>query len=96
MERTITVSEARGKLLELTRQIKNEMEKFILTNKGEPQAVLLSVSEYNSLLAASQLLAHPGVLEQIWTGMEQLKRENSLSMLQAFNHKRLSAEAGKC
>ena len=62
MERTITITAARQQFLALTKKVKRHMQTYILTNKGEAEAVLLSVAEYRSLVAAGQLALNPDVL----------------------------------
>jgi PHD/YefM family antitoxin component YafN of YafNO toxin-antitoxin module len=88
MENRITIGEAGQQLSELTQQIKAESEKFILlNNKNEPEAVLLSISEYQGLVAASELLANVEVLKDTHAGIEELKSNQGLSIQEAFRAK---------
>jgi PHD/YefM family antitoxin component YafN of YafNO toxin-antitoxin module len=61
MEKTVSITSARSQLLKLAKQVFRHMDRYVLTNKGVAEAVLLSVGEYKSLRAAAELAAHPEV-----------------------------------
>lgn len=87
MQKTIPITTARQQLLELTKKVKRHMQTYILTNKGEQEAVLMSVPEYRSLMAAAELALHPDVLAMTRLGMEQLAAGEGVSLEQAFGSK---------
>lgn len=93
MEKHIAITSARQQLLTLTKQVKKYLNKFVLTNKGEPQAVLLSIPEYRGLMAASTLLLHPEVLEDIRVGIKELNAGQGLSLEEAFASRPVAAAA---
>src|ERR1700704_1211260 len=92
MERTITITAARQQFLDLTKKVKRHMQTYILTNKGEAEAVLLSVAEYRSLVAAGQLALNPDVLERTRLGMKELAAGEGVGVEAAF---RATAAPGK-
>ena len=84
IEKTVSVTSARNQLLKLTKQVARHMDRFVLTNKGEAEAVLLSVGEYKSLRAAAELAAHPEVITATLEGFERIKRGEGISLEAAF------------
>lgn len=49
MERSVTTAEARDRLNELIRRVKENGEQVVVVTDGEPQAVIISPEEYNRL-----------------------------------------------
>jgi PHD/YefM family antitoxin component YafN of YafNO toxin-antitoxin module len=84
IEKTLSVTSARSQLLKLTKLAARHMTRFVLTNKGEAEAVLLSVSEYKSLRAAAELATRPEVLSATLRGFEEIERGEGLTIKQAF------------
>ncbi len=60
MEKTVSITSARSQLLKLSKQVVRHMDRYVLTNKGVAEAVLLSVGEYKSLRAAAELAGTSG------------------------------------
>jgi antitoxin YefM len=57
MERTIGVDRARAKLGEIADEISADDEAVVLTRRGQPVAVLVSPSEYDSLIESRRRMA---------------------------------------
>jgi prevent-host-death family protein len=57
MERTIGVDKARAKLGQIAEKIAVDDEAVVLTRRGEAVAVLISPSEYDSLVESRRRLA---------------------------------------
>ena len=57
MERTIGVDKARAKLGEIADEIAADDEAVVLTRRGQPVAVLVSPSEYDSLVESRRRIA---------------------------------------
>jgi antitoxin YefM len=57
MERTIGVDKARAKLSEIADEIAADDEAVVLTRRGQAVAVLVSPSEYDSLVESRRRLA---------------------------------------
>src|ERR1017187_9079233 len=73
MDRTLSVTSARQQLLKLTKDVRRRMDRVVLTNKGEAEAVLMSVGEYNSLKAAAELVMRPDILRATEEGFAQIR-----------------------
>ena len=88
IEKTVSITAARSQLLKLTKLVARRMDRFVLTNKGEAEAVLVSVSEYKSLRAAAELLARPDVLAATRKGFEQILAGKGVPLDQAFRRRK--------
>jgi prevent-host-death family protein len=84
MDKTLSVTSARQQLLKLTKDVRRRMDRVVLTNKGEAEAVLMSVGEYNSLKAAAELVMHPEVGKAISEGFQQLRQGAGKTLESAF------------
>ena len=63
--RTIPVTEAKAKFLELVSGVNERDDEVIITKKGKPAAVLVSVEEFESLKESSALLHNPELMRQL-------------------------------
>lgn len=84
MDKTLSVTSARQQLLKLTKDVRRRMDRVVLTNKGEAEAVLMSVGEYNSLKAAAELVMHPEVGKATSEGFRQLRQGAGKTLESAF------------
>jgi PHD/YefM family antitoxin component YafN of YafNO toxin-antitoxin module len=84
MDKTLSVTSARQQLLKLTRDIRRRMDRVVLTNKGEATAILMSVGEYKSLLAAAELAMRPDILKATEEGFEQIRQGKGITLDEAF------------
>lgn len=94
MEKTVSITSARSQLLKLAKQVSRRMDRYVLTNKGVAEVVLLSVGEYKSLRAAAELAAHPEVFAATLQGFEQIKGGEGVKLEDAFAEKARVAAAG--
>lgn len=84
MTRTIPVSEARQTLPLLVSQLSKIMDRIIITRKGKPAAVLMSVEEYESWIETLELVSRKQTMAGIRTGLADLKAGRTESFEQVF------------
>lgn len=84
MTRTIPVSEARQTLPLLVSQLSKIMDRIIITRKGKPAAVLMSVEEYESWIETLELVSRKQTMAGIRTGLADLKAGRAESFEQVF------------
>jgi prevent-host-death family protein len=65
MERTIGVDKARAKLGEIADELAVYDEPVVLTRRGQPVAVLVSPSDYNSLVESRRRMASRDLQERL-------------------------------
>ena len=63
--RTVPVTEAKAKFLELISGVSERDDEVIVTKKGKPAAVIISVEEFESLKEAAALLNNPELFKQL-------------------------------
>jgi prevent-host-death family protein len=61
----ISVTKAKGQLLELLRKIKNSDDTIAITKNGVPEAVLISMGKYEGLIETLEILADEKAMQLI-------------------------------
>ena len=70
----IPLSEAKARLSELTRRVRQQHERFTLTRNGEPEAVLLSVDDLEGLELTLEILGDTDAVARIAESLAALSR----------------------
>ena len=71
IETYVPVTQARGRLMELIKDIQNNGDTVAITKNGIPEAVLLSYEHFDALMEMMEILADKHLMRQI----EQSKRD---------------------
>lgn len=66
----LSVTQAKARLLELTKQSNENGEAFLLTRDGSPVAALVPLEEYESILETADVLANPVSLASLEAALE--------------------------
>lgn len=74
MSNFINISDVRQNLPDLVKKVNKGLDRVIITVKGQPQAVLVSQEELESLEETAEILAIPGAEESLKEGLKQAKR----------------------
>jgi PHD/YefM family antitoxin component YafN of YafNO toxin-antitoxin module len=85
-----SVSQARAALPSLSKEAFISMKRFIITQRGEPQAVIIGYPEYRSFLAGMRLFQEPKAVPAL---DERLARASEESIPATDLHDSLAAEA---
>lgn len=83
-EQLKAISQVRQTLPKLSQSAEKQMERYIVTQNGSPQSVLLGYSDYQGMKAAVELLQRPEVMEDIRAGEKQLDEGKRLSPEEAW------------
>ncbi|MGC1286951.1 MAG: type II toxin-antitoxin system Phd/YefM family antitoxin [Streptosporangiaceae bacterium] len=70
----MALSEAKARLSELARRVREQHERFTLTRNGEPEAVLLSVDDLEGLEMTLEILGHSDSVARISESLAALGR----------------------
>lgn len=70
----VPISEAKARLSELARRVRQEHERISLTRNGEPEAVLLSVDDLEGLEMTLEILAETAFAARISMSLSELER----------------------
>lgn len=74
-----SIADARKALSTLCRDSQSRMERFVITNQGKPQSVLLGYEDYQGLLAAAYLLQNPAATDAVRQSIAQLDRGEGIA-----------------
>jgi prevent-host-death family protein len=64
--RVVSVLAARTNLDKILRRVRNENERFLIQQRGQPQAIVMSIEDYINLVAPS-----PDWLKESWKAAEE-------------------------
>jgi PHD/YefM family antitoxin component YafN of YafNO toxin-antitoxin module len=78
-ERVKSITEVSRSLTALSQSARTQMKRYVITDQGEPQSVLLGYKDYQGLKMAAELLHRPDVVESIKSGLDDLKNGNRIS-----------------
>src|SRR5947207_13680033 len=70
----VALSEAKARLFELARRVRQEHERITLTRNGEPEAVLLSVDDLEGLEMTLEILGDTEAVTRISESLATLGR----------------------
>lgn len=80
MPTILSISEARKELPSLVSRVNQKLEEFVITVKGSPAAVLLSVSEYESWKETMEILADQKLMAGIKTGEKEIENGETVTL----------------
>lgn len=78
MDNYISISDARANLPTLIDRISKNLDRFLITVRGEPKAAVLSFEELESLEETAEVLAIPKARESIRRGLKQAKKRQGI------------------
>ena len=71
VDQYISVTEAKNRLLDLIRQLKNRHEVLAITRDGIPAAVLLSMEQYEGLMETLEVLTDQKAMRSLSRSLKQ-------------------------
>lgn len=89
MTRTLSISEVKMRLTELTTGVEKRGEEIVLTRRGRPAAVLVSVAEFEGLEETIRILSDRFAVGQIQKSLRYFARGGrGLTVEKVFGEKR--------
>lgn len=70
----VTVSQAKSKLLELTRKVDEEGQAYLVTKDGVPVAALVPLEEYESWLETNEIMSDSDLMKSLEAALEDEKK----------------------
>jgi len=65
MTKSVTLKTLRPKLPKIIDDIDSKMDRFIITKRGKPVALMMSMNDYESLLETLDVLSNSGLMKKI-------------------------------
>jgi prevent-host-death family protein len=78
-EQLKSITDARKTLSEISEAAQERMDRYIITNQGQPQSVLLGYKEYRGMMAAVELMNRPAEMARLKRGLQQLSEGKRLT-----------------
>lgn len=72
--KTLTVTEAKKRLLEIVEGIEKAKDMVTITRNGVPTTIMMGVDDYESLMETLEILADPNILASLKKSQKQRKQ----------------------
>jgi len=79
MVNTVTLKALRPELPKVIDRIDGKMDRYVVTKRGKPVVVMLSIEDYESLLETLDILADPDAMAGIRKGEADIRRGKTRS-----------------
>lgn len=80
MVNTITLKELRPELPEVIKDIDSKLDRFIVTKRGKPVAVMMSPDDYEGLLETIEILSDKETAKRIKEAKREIKEGKTVSL----------------
>lgn len=77
MTKFVTLKNLRPRLPKIINEVDRKMDRFIITRRGKPVALLMSVEDYESVLETLDILADTKLVKRIKKAREDVKKGRS-------------------
>lgn len=74
MTKSVSLKELRPKLPKIMGEVDAKMDRFIITRRGKPIALIMSIDDYESLLETLDILSDKKLLKRIKKAEEDIKK----------------------
>jgi len=76
MTKSVSLKKLRPKLPKIMEEIDSKMDRFIVTKRGKPIALIMSIDDYESLLETLDVLSDKKLMKRIKQAERDIKRGN--------------------
>ena len=80
MIKSITLKQLRPNLPKVISEIDSKMTRFVVTKRGKPAALMMSIEDYEGLLETLDILSNTGLKKKIKAAEEDIKKGNIRSL----------------
>ncbi|MFH0796145.1 MAG: type II toxin-antitoxin system Phd/YefM family antitoxin [Candidatus Omnitrophota bacterium] len=80
MVNTISLKELRPELPGVIRDIDIRLDRFIITKRGKPTAIMMSLDDYEGLLETIEILSDKEAIKRIKKAKQQIKEGKIISL----------------
>ena len=84
IETYIPITQAKAKLLEVVRQLRDTNDTIAITKNGVPEAVMLSMKKFEGFLETIDILADPEMMKQLKGSAQDVKAGRLIDLDEAF------------
>ena len=80
MVNTITLKELRPELPEVIKDIDTKLDRYIVTKRGKPIAIMMSPDDYEGLLETVEILSNKETARRIKKAKQEIKEGKTISL----------------
>ena len=80
MVNTITLKELRPGLPEIINEIDRKLDRYIVTKRGKPVAIMMSMDDYEGLLETIEILSDKAAVKRIKKAKQEIASGKTLSL----------------
>ena len=80
MVNTITLKELRPELPAIIKKIDSRLDRYVVTRRGKPIAVMISPDDYEGLLETVEILSDKESVKRIKQAKQQIKEGRTVSL----------------
>ena len=80
MVNTITLKKLRPDLPEVIKGIDEKLDRYIITKRGKPVAVMMSVDDYEGLIETIEILSDKDAVKRIKRARKEIKEGKTVSL----------------
>ncbi len=79
MLHSVTMKELRPRLPEVIKRIDGKLDRYVVTRRGKPVAVMMSIEDFESLMETIDILADPDAMAGIRKGEQDIREGKTRS-----------------
>ena len=80
----IPITQAKAKLLDMVRTLRDTNDTVAITKNGVPEVVMLSMRKFEGLLETLDILADPNAMKQLKASIEDAKKGRFVDVNEVF------------
>ncbi len=80
MTKSITLKELRPRLPRVIEEVDSKMDRFIITKRGKPAALMMSIDDYESILETIAILSDSKLMKKIKKAKQEIRNGNLQSL----------------
>ena len=84
IETYVPITQAKAKLLDMVRQLRDTNDTIAITKNGVPEAVMLSMKKFEGFLETIDILADPELMKQLKGSAKDVKTGRLIDLDGAF------------
>ncbi|MFA5146194.1 MAG: type II toxin-antitoxin system Phd/YefM family antitoxin [Candidatus Omnitrophota bacterium] len=90
MVKNISVRKLRANLGNVLNDVRTRLDRYVISNRGEPEAVLMCVDDYEGWLETLELVSSKDVMNDIRKARKELSEGRSYGFREVFGDKKAS------
>lgn len=75
MVNTISIRELRPKLADILKSVHDRFDRYIVTKRGRPEAVIMSIEDYESILETMDIQSDKSLVRRLKNAEEDIRKK---------------------